>query len=224
MEKVKIIDLSYTFKSDMLVFPGNERPVFQWIKRINSEGINATKFSMFTHTGTHVDAPKHFLDDVQCIDEVSLNRLFGKTCIFRYNKKLYGQEITLEEVISSGFEMKENHIFIMETGIWKYAETKQYNEIFPSPSKELVDWLISKNVKSFMTDATAVDLYKDKSNPRHQQLLGAGIPIVENLKNLHLLPEKEDFWVSALPLKLQGRDGSPCRAIAILNFSSDDYV
>jgi len=217
MKNLKIIDLSYSLQSDMLVYPGNERPVFQWLGRVNSEGYNLTRLTMNAHTGTHVDAPKHFLDNVMSINEIPLENLYGHASIFKYNKKLNGQEITLEEIISSGFKLKENHIFVLETGIEKYAESNKYNEIFPFPSEELVDWLISKKIKAYMTDATAVDPFGSKTSPVHHLLLGANIPIVENLKNLYLIPENKEFLVSALPIKLKGRDGAPCRAIAILN-------
>lgn len=218
MNEPKIIDLSHTLSSDMLVYPGTERPVFQWLGRANSEGFNLTRFTMLTHTGTHIDAPKHFLDDVICIDEIPLNKLFGKACIFRNNKKLKGQEISLEEIIASGFQLEENQIFIMETGIEKYAETKQYNEIFPYPSKEVIEWLISKKIKAYMTDATTVDPVGTKDSLNHHLLLGADIPIVENLKNLYLIPKDKEFFISALPIKLKGRDGAPCRAVALIDF------
>jgi arylformamidase len=217
MKNPRIIDLNYTLQSDMLVYPGAERPVMQWLGRANSEGYNLTRLSMVVHTGTHADAPKHFVDDGLCIDEVPLERFFGKACIFKYNKKLSGQEIAFDEVMSPGFELKEDHIFVLETGIEKYAETRQYNEIYPFPSEEFTDWLISKKIKAYMTDATSVDPVNTKNSPNHLRLLGAGIPIVENLKNLYLIPANEDFWISALPIKLKGRDGAPCRAIAIMN-------
>lgn len=218
MKEKKMIDLSYTLQSDMLVYPGHERPTFQWLGRANSEGYNLTRFTMNVHTGTHVDAPKHFLDDAICIDEVPLQKLFGRACIFKYNKKLFGQEITLEEITSSDFVLNEDTIFVLETGIEQYAESSQYVERFPVPSKEVVDWLISKKIRAYMTDATAVDPFGSKDSPNHHLLLGADIPIVENLKNLHLIPGDKEFWISALPLKLKGRDGAPCRAIAILDF------
>lgn len=215
VKKSRIVDLTYTIKSDMLVYPGMERPVFQWIGKVNSEGYNLTKVSMVVHTGTHVDAPKHFLDNVPCIDEVSLNRLFGKAKLYRYIKELKGQVITVDNILSSGFQLEEDIIFIMETGIEKFMETKLYNEIFPIPSIELIGWLINKKIKAYMTDATAVDPITTKDSPNHHLLLRAGIPIVENLKNLHLLPENKAFLISALPVKFQGRDGAPCRAVAV---------
>jgi len=219
MKEPKIIDLTYTLRSDMLVYPGMERPVFQWLGRVNSEGYNLTKLTMLTHTGTHIDAPKHFLDDVDCVDEIPLQKLFGRANIFRYKKEPEGQEITLDDVISSGFQMEEDQIFVLATGIEKHAETSKYNELYPFPSKELVEWLISKKIKAYMTDATAVDPVNSKDSMYHRMILGAGIPIVENLKNLSLIPEDKEFFISALPVKLEGRDGAPCRAVALLNFA-----
>jgi kynurenine formamidase len=220
MKEPKIIDLTYTLRSDMLVYPGMERPVFQWLGRVNSEGYNLTKLTMLTHTGTHIDAPKHFLDDVACVDEIPLQRLFGRANIFRYKKEPEGQEITLDDIVSSEFQLEEDQIFILETGIEKFAETKRYNEKYPFPSEEVVNWLINKKIKAYMTDATAVDPVGTKDNTNHHLLLRAGIPIVENLKNLQLIPENEEFLISALPIKLKGRDGAPCRAIAITELNN----
>ena len=218
MNEPKIIDLSHTLSSDMLVYPGTERPVFQWLGRANSEGFNLTRFTMLTHTGTHIDAPKHFLDDVACVDEIPLQRLFGRANIFRYKKEPEGQEITLDDIVSSEFQLEEDQIFILATGIEKFAETKRYNEKYPFPSEEVVNWLINKKIKAYMTDATAVDPVGTKDNTNHHLLLGAGIPIVENLKNLYLIPKDKEFFISALPIKLKGRDGAPCRAVALIDF------
>ena len=205
----------------MLLYPGVERPVFQWMKRANSENANVTKMTIITHTGTHVDAPKHFLDEVPCIDEVPLSKLFGAAKLFRYTQELHGQEITLEDVRwSTGFDLDDNMIFVLETGIQRYAETRQYNERYPSPSQDLCEWLISKKINAYMTDATAIDPLGSPDDAMHHLMLGAGIPMVENLKNLKELSENTPFLIGAFPLKLQGRDGSPCRAIALPNMKN----
>jgi len=220
MKRFEIIDLTYTIKSDMLVCPGIERPVFQWLGKVNSEGYNLTKISMVVHTGTHVDAPKHFLDNAPCIDEVSLNRLFGKAKLYRYTEELKGQIISIEDILSSGFQLEEDTIFVMETGIEKFMETNLYNEVFPIPSEKLIKWLISKKIKAYMTDATSVDPVGTKDSLNHHLLLGADIPIVENLKNLYLIPKDKEFFISALPIKLKGRDGAPCRAVALIDLNN----
>jgi len=217
MKRFEIVDLTYAIKSDMLVCPGIERPVFRWLGKVNSEGYNLTKISMVVHTGTHVDAPKHFFDNGLCIDEVSLNRLFGKAKLYRYTEELKGQIITIENILSSGFQLEEDTIFVMETGIEKFMDTNLYNEVFPIPSEKLIRWLISKKIKAYMTDATSIDPVGTKDSPNHNLLLGVGVPIVENLKNVRLLAENNAFLISALPIKFQGIEGSPCRAIAITN-------
>lgn len=215
MSRLRIIDLSYTTSSDMIVYPDTEKPSFQWIGRVNPDGFNLTRVTMLVHTGTHVDAPKHFLDNVPCIDEIALDSFFGPCKLFRYGKKPASQEITLEEVQCSGFNLKQGDIFLMATGIEAFAQTREYNLLYPVPSEELIRWLISKKIKSYMTDATSVDPVDAEGSPKHHLLLGAGVPIVENLCNLDQLPEDKSFIVCALPLKLGGREGAPCRAVAL---------
>jgi arylformamidase len=215
MSRSRVVDLSYTISNNMLVYPDTEQPSFQWIRRVNPEGVNLTRVTMLVHTGTHVDAPKHFLDNVPCIDEITLDHFFGPCKLFRYSKKPASQEITLEEVQRSGFNLKQGDIFLMATGIEAFAETREYNLLYPVPSEELIRWLISKKIKAYMTDATSVDPVDAGVSPRHHLLLGAGVPIVENLCNLDQLPEGKSFIVCALPLKLGGREGAPCRAVAL---------
>ncbi len=218
----RIVDLSYLVSSDMLIYPNTERPIFQWLGRVNSEGYNLTKMTLLVHTGTHVDAPTHFLENVQSIDELPLDAFFGVSQLYRYPNPPTGQVITLAEVIKSGFHLNEGDIFVLSTGIENYAEKREYNYLFPYPTEELARWLVSKKIKAYMTDATAVDPIGSEGSPIHHIILGAGIPIVENLRNLAELPNNKQFIISALPLKLKGREGSPCRAIAILEDGSLD--
>lgn len=220
MNKPRIIDLSYPVTSEMLVYPGTERPSFQWVGRVNSEGYNLTRMTMQVHTGTHVDSPNHFLEGKEWIDEVGLDRFYGLAKLFRFTQKPNSQEITLNDVLESGFVMDEGDIFVFATGIEIYAETQNYNFLYPYPSKDLIQWLVSKKVKAFMTDATSVDPVSEKESSRHKLLFSADIPVVENLRNLFELPNNNHFIISALPLKLMGREGSPCRAIALLDDES----
>jgi arylformamidase len=211
----RIIDLSYPITDEIQVYPQIERPVMQWLGKVNSEGYNLTRLSMTVHTGTHVDAPSHFLEDGATIDAITLDRLFGTAVLFRYKQSPNSQEIKLEDLTDEAFELEENCIFILHTGIQEFAETSDYNALFPVPSNDLLYYLVKKRIKAYMTDATAIDTVSSHSNAKHLILFKAGIPIVENLMNLHLLPEKKTFFISALPLKLAGREGAPCRAVAL---------
>ena len=220
MNGPRIVDLSYTISSDMLVYPHTERPTCQWVGRVNSEGYNLTRITMLVHTGTHVDAPRHFLDDVPGIDELALGRFFGTCRLFRCGGMPSSREITLGEVQSSGFDLQQGDIFVLATGIEALAEKKEYNTRYPFPSNDLVQWLIAKKIAAYMTDATSVDPVSAEGSPNHHLILGAGIPIVENLRNLKELPTGKPFFICALPLKLGGREGAPCRAMALPDVES----
>ncbi len=217
MSGPRIVDLSYTISSDMLVYPHTERPSCQWVGRVNSEGYNLTRITMSVHTGTHVDAPKHFLDGVPCIDQIPLEKFFGTCRLFRAGEGPTRRAITLDEVRSSGFDLHEHDIFVLATGIEAFAEKGEYNTLYPFPSKDLILWLIEKKISAYMTDATSVDPVEAADSPNHHLILGAGIPIVENLRNLTELPTGKPFTICALPLKLGGREGAPCRAVALLD-------
>ncbi len=215
MSGTRIIDLTYSVTDDMVVYPGNERPSFKWLGRVNSEGYNLTRATMVVHTGTHVDAPLHFLAGVTPIDQLPLECFFGPARLFRFVGAPRQCEVTLDEVRSAGFDLREGDIFMLSTGIESLAETRDYNFLYPCPSQELLKWLIGKKIRAYMTDATSIDPYGSPDSPNHHLVLGAGIPIVENLRNLGELPVGRVFVVCALPLKLAGREGAPCRAVAI---------
>ncbi|MDR1520933.1 MAG: cyclase family protein [Planctomycetota bacterium] len=215
---MKVIDLTYDVTDKMLVWPGNQRPIFEWKTRANSEHVNVTRIDMEAHTGTHVDSPHHFLMDGATLEQLPLSHFCGRARLFRSRSQPAGQEITLKEALDAGFAMEEGGIFVLDTGISAYAERRDYNFLFPVPSFELLDWLIERKIACYMTDATSLDRpADDRTSPRHKRLFSRGIPVVENLRNLDEVPENRDFVICAMPLKLVGREGSPCRAAALLN-------
>ncbi|HCG63736.1 MAG TPA: hypothetical protein DEZ27_08070 [Sphaerochaeta sp.] len=211
-----IIDLSYELTDTMLVYPKNRRPVMEWLGRDNSEGYNLTYLQMIVHTGTHVDSPLHFIGDGETIDAIPLDRLYGKTRLFSFKNPPKSQEIKIADIMDDPDKLEESSIFVLRTGIEDFAEQSSYNYLYPVPSKELIELLIKKNIKAYMTDATSIDPVGVEVSENHLSILGAGIPIVENLCNLASLADYGSFDISALPLRLVGREGSPCRAIAIV--------
>lgn len=214
---MRIVDLTYTLENTMLVWPGNLRPRFHWHKRSSSEPANVTVMEMNAHTGTHVDAPLHFLADGETVDRLPLDHFWGKARLFRFREKPRGQAIPLSAALDSGFSLGDAKIFVMDTGIEALAETKDYNLCFPYPSIELLDWLLERGMRTYMTNATGLDLpAPDDPSPVHKHLFRRGVPVVENLRNLGELPEGKDFTICAMPLKLGEREGSPCRAAAMV--------
>ncbi len=212
----RIIDLSYPLEDSMLVYPNNERPTFSWKARANSEGYNLTRMTMIVHTGTHVDSPMHFLAGGDPIDEMPLDCFYGEARLFRVKSGPNSKEFGPDDLSPSLELLEDGAIFIVDTGVHRHAHTAEYNSLYPWPSTELIELLLNKKIRCYMTDATAVDPVGSPDSPVHKALFKGGVPIVENLANLSELPDKESFVVSAAPLKLAGREGSPCRAFAVL--------
>ena len=212
----RIVDLTYPLNPDMLVWPENPRPVYEWIERANTGAANVTYIRMCAHTGTHVDSPLHFIDGGETIDKLPLECFWGKARMFTIEDSMEGLEIPRSAVEKTGFRLEDAKIFILRTKIERYAEKRQYNLGYAYPSVELLEWLLEQGMSCYMTDATSIDPYSDTESVRHHCILGRGCPVVENLRNLELLPTDRTFVVSAMPLALPGREGSPCRAAAWL--------
>lgn len=211
-----IIDLSYPLKPDMLVWPDGKKPVFEWKSRVDFEGWNETYIRMSVHTGTHVDAPLHLNMEGKPLEELLLDHFWGKARLFRFCDIPDNQEIALEVILNHNFSLKDAGVFIMHTGIEQFAETRDYNYKFPIPTIELLEWLYQNGMYTYMTDATSVDRVNDKDMMNHKFLFERGIPIIENLRNLSELPANTNFTICAMPLLLQAREGSPCRAAAMI--------
>ena len=99
----KIVDLTYPLNPDMLVWPENPRPVYEWIERSNTGSANVTYMSMCAHTGTHVDSPLHFVDGGETIDRLPLD---GIECNHPHNKnddkKIIGDYATKYKLFLTG--------------------------------------------------------------------------------------------------------------------------
>jgi kynurenine formamidase len=215
---MKIIDLSCSVRDDMMVFPGDPRPTFQWLKRTDTDPCNLSLMQIGLHSGTHIDSPLHFCPEGQSVDKLPLEYFWGKARLFRVKDKPKGQEVSLAELEGTTFNLNGVSIFIFDTGISSLSGTRDYNYLYPVPGEDLLKWLIKAGVTTFMTDAPTIDYPGEaEESPRHKILFQSGLSLVENLFNLRELPENTDFTVCALPLKLSGREGSPCRAAAWLD-------
>ncbi len=213
----KIVDLTWPLRSDMMVYPGLMRPVFQWDGRDNLEGYNSTRFTMEVHTGTHIDAPLHFIPNGKSIEHIPLERLCGKAKLLRVAGEPQGQVISKEELKKQCPDINAGQILVLDTGIYKYFGEPYFFDKYPILAPDAAQWLVEKRIAALATDAPSLDVVGSKDAPIHHIILGADIPVVENLANLNLIPSNREFLFIAAPLKLQGREGAPCRAIAILS-------
>lgn len=198
--------------------PGSYQPTVVWRSSIAVKGRCSSVLSLASHTGTHVDAPRHFFEDGLSIDKIPLDRLVGKATLIDVSDCLLADRVIPLEALQHSVSLpSKDSIAIIRTGAGKYYGTTGFYTSFPVLAETATRWLINRGIKGFGIDTIAVDSLElnGRLMVNHRLLLSHNIPIVECLANLDLL-EKRDFEFFALPLRVCGVDGASCRAIAIL--------
>ena len=213
---MKLIDLTLTISQSIPTFPGSPKTQFILWSTLKEDGYNLELLFLSSHTGTHLDAPYHFVKNGAKIHQIPLNRLLGNGILIKI-KKERNQAITKNDLVS--FERKNGNIpkhssIIFHTEWQKNLNTDFYFINNPGLSESAATYLVSKEINLVGIDSPNIDLGKDKTFSVHKIFAKNNILIVENLSNLNKISSKQfDFVI--LPLKLKDATGSPVRAIAI---------
>ena len=214
---MKIIDLTLTVSDEIPTFPGSPQPSFIPWENVKEDGYNLELLFLSTHTGTHMDAPYHFLEKGAKIHEISLKKLVSEAVLIK-SKKKSGESITKTDV--QKFEKKYGKIdgfssIIFYTGWQRNLQKKYYFTKNPGLSVSAAKYLASKKINLVGIDSPSIDLGKDSKFSVHQIFAKKGMLIVENLANLEKIKSSK-FHLVVLPLKLKNATGSPVRAIAFV--------
>ena len=214
---MKIIDLTLTVSDKIPTFPGSPQPnLIPW-ENIKEDGYNLELLFLSSHTGTHMDAPHHFLEKGAKIHEISLKKLVSEAALIQ-SRKGSGQSITKTDI--QKFEKKSGKIdgfssVIFQTGWQRNLQKKYYFTKNPGLSVSAAKYLASKKISLVGIDSPSIDLGKDDKFSVHQIFAKKGILIVENLANLDKIKSPK-FHLVVLPLKLKNATGSPVRTIAFV--------
>ncbi len=212
---VKPIDLTLTISESIPSFPGSPKPQFISWSNLKEDGYNLELLFLSSHTGTHLDAPYHFVKNGLKINQIPLDRLIGKAILIKI-KKTKNNAITKSDVIL--FERKNGKIpnkssIFFFTGWQKNLQKKNYFTENPGLDISAAKYIASKKTNLVGIDSPSIDLGNDESFNVHHIFSKNNILIVENLTNLKKISSKE-FNFTILPLKLKDATGSPVRAIA----------
>ncbi|KAI0333321.1 putative cyclase [Cubamyces sp. BRFM 1775] len=222
MKQSAFVDLSHSLDQNVQVYPGD--PTFSCCPAltIQNDGLNVHQISMGSHTGTHVDAPYHFVEKGTKIDEVSLAMFVGNVVVIDVTNKGPKELITWADIAPSEDLIRqkaalEHGVFVfLHTGWSKHWQSDAYLE-HPFLTRDAAQRLTDLGVKVVGTDTLSPDETRvNGSTPDfgvHEVVLQAGSILAENLTNLGTIQDG-DWLVSLVPLKLKGCDGSPVRAFA----------
>jgi len=183
-----IIDLTHSIEPGMPVYPGSQIPEIKDLDLYDELGVYVKTFSFDGHTGTHLDTPKHFYADGKSTSSLDISTFTGKAAIVDCSKVESGKFIS-PQIIEDANNLEENDFIIFYTGWSKKWGAK--------------------------VDVISIDPINSSDTANHKTVLGAGKIIIENLTNLEQLLNKQ-FTFTCFPLKIKGGDGSPVRAVAIV--------
>jgi arylformamidase len=216
MKIKEIIDLSVSLENGMPVYPGDPSPDFKATRTLEEHGVLVTQMQLGTHTGSHMDAPLHFIEGGNSIDELDLRKLVTEAIALNLSDKEMGSAITVEDLEKFSDKIKEGDGVLLYTGTSKLWGDERILRNFTYIDPLAAEWLVEKKVSIVGIDCLSVEKYKADAPETHKTLLSAGIPLIETLSSNLEKIAGESVLLIALPLKIKGRDAAPARVIALL--------
>lgn len=209
---MEIIDLTHTIHNTMPVYPGTASPELSVEYSVEKDGFHEHRLIMLSHTGTHIDAPAHFIKDGKTLDNYHVSQFFGKALIIDVSKK--EKFITAEDLESYREKLQAVDFLIISTGWNQFWGEDKYFSGYQSLTPEAAIWLTKHDLKGVGFDTISADASDTKDFPVHKILFQKEMIIIENLANLDKV-KQETFLFSCLPLNFTRADGSPVRAVAM---------
>ncbi|SHN31280.1 Kynurenine formamidase [Cyclobacterium lianum] len=205
------IDLTQTITASM---PGVQ---IREAKNLEKDGWNAVNIDIYSHSGTHMDAPIHFGVDGPTIDLMPLSRLICKASILDLTGIQPSSEVRIEDLGKLKNTLKAGDGIIIKTGWSKFSvsDPHKYRDQLPRISENLARWLVEKGLNMLAVEPPSVANVNDLEEVTliHRILFSGQVIIVEGICNLDKI-KAEKVELMALPLKIGAGDGAPARVLA----------
>jgi kynurenine formamidase len=214
----RIVDLSRRVDGNTQVYPGDPEVYLEPATTLAAHGVNVLGVHIGSHSGTHVDAPYHFVEDGARIDELDPRLFVGPAAVLDVRGKGPRERVTAGDLRPYENRISGGVIAVVRTGWEEHYGTPRYYD-HPFLDRGAAQLLLDTGVRTVAVDALSVDETVSEGEqpegyPAHHLILGAGGVIAENLANLGAIDFPEPL-ISLLPLKLGGSDGAPVRAVAM---------
>ncbi len=215
----EIIDLTYVIEEGMTTFSSHWHPLvsIKQLGRLNFEGRETREISFGSHTGTHLDAPLHFVAGGQSIDNISLSKLIGQVSIHDFSFMKENEVVTVKMLEQLNIKKK----VLFNFGWGKHWDTKKFYKDYPFFSLSAAQYLISLRLDFVGMDTPSPDdsrinlkadiLGSKLDSPVHKLFLKNNILLLEYVANLDRIKTFDDWNIIVMPLKIKGSDGAPAR-------------
>lgn len=212
---MRTYDLSQPLNQDVSFWPYYPPFEVKYIKRKAEHGVNAQYIQTSNHMGTHLDAPRHFFDGGRTVDNLDPRRWVGPAPLVDLSHKRSGDAIDLADLAPFDPQLRPGARLLYRVGWDRLFPRPEYFGNYPGLTLEAAEWLATRPISLLGMDTPGP--HPSHWQTIHEVLLAAEIVIVEGLAHLDQLPPGDLFFVAA-PLRLRGLDGSPVRALAILDY------
>ena len=211
---MKVYDLTYPISTSMPVYPGMESPALTSAATVEQDGYHETRLALYSHTGTHMDAPAHIFRSAPTLDVLPPESFAGSAYVLDCAHLGENGRISLDVLKGVEEQIRRAEFLLLHTGWGKYWGSNAYFGVFPVLTAEAALWLSElPQLKGVGVDAISFDLIGLPFLENHRILLGSGKLLIENIKGLGELAGKR-LQFTALPLRYVNSDGAPVRAIA----------
>lgn len=214
----RVIDLSHPLShTGLSICVGHPTFTSEQVMSLARDGSNVSRLTLGSHTGTHLDAPLHFIEGAAPVSDVDISPLVGPAIVVDVRGKEFHGTITWEDIAPQAEELSSEVALLLCTGWSQHWGREEYTKS-PHLSEEAAQKILERGVRVVAIDVFSIDgdgpQDSSEANAVHRLLLGNGVLIAENLANVEALLDGSAYSVSLLPLNIQGCDGSPIRAVA----------
>ena len=212
----RAVDLTHELRNGMPIYPGDPSPSFVSYATLEKNGVNLTKLTLGSHTGTHIDAPRHFILNGIGVDQIPPSKLIGEAYVADLSSKPIGSGVTgrdLREHLEG--EVAADDIVIVYTGCSEHWAEESIRSNYTYLTGDAAEYLVSKKIRALGIDFLSVERFQAPDPVAHKTLLGNGIFIMESLSRSTKQFVRKRILMICMPIKLQNGDGAPSRIIGV---------
>jgi arylformamidase len=204
---MKLIDVSVPLDANLATYPGNAPVDLEAVKRLaRGDSSNLSTLHMSAHGGTHVDAPRHFIEGGAGTDELPLDLLCGRARVIEVTSRA---GVSADDL--SQLNLSEDVRVLIKTHNSRFWGDPTFHADYVGVKESAAKYLVDHGVKVVGVDYLSVEVFKTPGAPTHRLLLGAGTIVIEGLNLRDVEPGVYEMY--CLPLRLVGSDGAPARVV-----------
>ena len=206
---MKLVDITIPIHTAMTVYRGNPLVRIRPAMTLRKDHVNVSELCLGSHTGTHVDAPSHFIKGGKGIDRVDLQRFIGPAWVADLRRVRGG--IGAADLDRARIPRGSRRILLRTSNSRLWHPARRFQTDFVYLAADGADWMVERGVVLVGIDYLSIEGYGVDGAPTHHRLLGAGIPILEGLDLFNVRPGR--WQMAAPPLRIVDGDAGLTRAV-----------